>query len=134
GWGEGRSEGGAENELFQFRAQFRGAHAPSRALFGALSERISSSTGFGRRDADRCSRGGCAPQPLGQNPLRRFSKINVPARQPRNQLIVTFTREIDFRRARRVLVAQSIEPSLEPVHTLRIASGILRAMITVVPV
>src|SRR5207253_10537817 len=52
----------------------------------------------------------CASQALGQNPLRRFAEINVPAAQPRDQLLVALTREIDFRRARRVVLTQQIEP------------------------
>ena len=100
---------GAENDLLQFRA-------------------VRSSSAQRRCDAAH------SRQPLRQNPLRRFAEINVPAGQPRDQLVVALTRQIDLRRARRVLVAQPIEPPLEPVHALRIARGVLRAMIAIVPV
>ncbi|PYJ97214.1 MAG: hypothetical protein DME23_16655, partial [Verrucomicrobia bacterium] len=49
-------------------------------------------------------------------------------------MVVALIRKIDLRRSRRGLVAQSIEPTFEPIHTLRIARGILRAMIAIIPV
>src|SRR2546429_181668 len=76
----------------------------------------------------------CAPLPLRQNSLSSFAEINVPARQPRDQLVVDFIRQINLWGARRVLVAQTIEPPFESIHTLGITRSILRAMITVVPV
>src|SRR5207249_1318992 len=99
-----------QDKLLKFSAQFREQHALSRALFGGLAEHSSARTGPSRRGADWCSRGGCAPQPLRQKPLRGLAEVNVPAGQSRDQLIVAFIREVDLRRARRVLVAQPIEP------------------------
>ena len=54
--------------------------------------------------------------PLRQNPLRRFAEVDVPARQPRDQLIVALGGQVELRGARRVAVAQPIEPPLQPVH------------------
>ena len=73
-------------------------------------------------------------QPLHQNPLRRFAKENVFAGESGNQLIVGFGHQIKFRSAWPVAVAQSIQSAFEAVHSVRIASRVLRTMVSVIPV
>ena len=62
---------------------------------------------------------------FGQNPLRRFTEINVWTFEPRDELVIGFVRQIEFRRPWRVMVAQSIQASFEPVHPFRITNRIL---------
>src|SRR6185369_12369354 len=83
---------------------------------------------------DSASWSGASGQPLRQNPLRRLPKINIPAGETGDQLSVGFSGEIHLRSARRVLIAQPVEPTFETVDAFRIARGILRAMIAIVPI
>ena len=48
--------------------------------------------------------------------------------------VVALARQVERRRARRVLVAHAVEPALEPVDARGVAVGVLIAVIAVVPV
>ena len=71
---------------------------------------------------------------LGQQSLGGFAEEEVPAAEPRNQLVVALRRQIDRRHVRRLAVSQSVEPPAEPVDAGRVADGVLRAVVAVVPV
>jgi hypothetical protein len=75
-----------------------------------------------------------AMQTFVQISLRALPEKNVVARQTRDQLVIRLFCQIKFWRARRVLVADAIEATFQAIDALRIAGGVLRAMIAVIPI
>ena len=71
---------------------------------------------------------------FGKEPLGEVAIENVGAAKPFDQLLVGFPSEIELGRAGRAFVADAVEASLQAVDALRIAIGVLIAVVAVVPV
>ncbi len=72
--------------------------------------------------------------PLDQQPLRDIAEIDVGTLEPLNQLRIGLLGQVESRSTRPVLVANAVEPPLEAIDALRIASGVLIAVVAIVPV
>ena len=103
----------------------RGPTSPCiRAVRGVLSSRTSDSRLA--RDRRRAS--------FGQNTLGDFAIVNVGATKQLQQLVIARPCQVEAGTSRRPVVADAVEPSLEPIDAGRIAVRVLIAVISVVPV
>src|SRR5439155_4150866 len=68
---------------------------------------------------------------LSQNALCGFAEEDVSTAELRNEVVIALGRQIKAWCARFVAIAETVQTSFKPIHTIGVTRGILRAMIPV---